>query len=222
MKIKFDDDCITIGEYNEAQVCIIWLHGYGANNWSFEPLLKMVNLKLNEQAFIIIPNAPIVDGKRSWYPLPELNSNNELVEDCKGLVTSMIPVRELLHKLIYSSLENSVKKSFLIGGFSQGGALSLAMLCDPDTVVDGCISVCGYMPCADYFKNITSNDNEKLYIAHGEKDEVIKIETHQKTMRFLESLDINIDETVNEFGHTVPTGIIDEIVDWIDKNFINK
>ncbi len=222
MKIKFDDDCITIGDFNEAQVCIIWLHGYGANNWSFEPILKTVNLKLNEKTFIIVPNAPMVEGKRSWYPLPQLDSDNNLIEDCTGLMRSIIPIREMLHKLIYSSLEDSKKKHFLIGGFSQGGGLGLAMLCDPDTVIDGCISVAGYMPCADYFRDKTNMDDEKLFIAHGSKDEVITIQTHQQTMGFLKTLNIDIHETVSDFGHTVPAEIIEGIVNWVEKNYISK
>ena len=222
MKIKFDDDCITIGDFNEAQVCIIWLHGYGANIWSFEPILITVNLKLNEKTFIIVPNAPMVEGKRSWSPLPQLDSDNNLIEDCTGLMRSIIPIREMLHKLIYSSLEDSTKKHFVIGGFSQGGGLGLAMLCDPDTVIDGCKSVPGYMPCADYFRDKTNMDDEKLFIAHGSKDEVITIQTHQQTMGFLKTLNIDIHETVSDFGHTVPAEIIEGIVNWVEKNYISK
>ena len=84
MKIKFDD-CLTIGNFNEASVCIIWLHGYGANNWTFEPLMKMLHLELGEKIFIVIPNAPIENQKRSWYPLPQNNEAGDLEEDYKGV-----------------------------------------------------------------------------------------------------------------------------------------
>jgi len=222
MKIKFDEDCITIGDFNEAQVCIIWLHGYGANNWTFEPIMKTIHLKLDEKVFIVVPNAPIEDQKRSWYPLPQKNSDDELVEDCEGLMKAINPLRELLHNMVYASLETSDKKFFLVGGFSQGAALSLGMLCDPDTVIDGCISISGYMPCAEFFRTKAQMDNEKLYISHGTKDDVINIETHRQTMGFLQTLKINIKETVNNFGHTVPNEIIDDIVSWIHANYITN
>ena len=65
-------------------------------------------------------------------------------------------------------------------------------------------------------------DDEKLFIAHGSKDEVITIQTHQQTMDFLKTLNIDIKETVSDFGHTVPAEIIEGIVNWVEKNYISK
>ena len=88
--------------------------------------MKTIHLKLDEKVFIVVPNAPIEDQKRSWYPLPQKNSDDELVEDCEGLMKAINPLRELLHNMVYASLETSDKKFFLVSGFSQGAALSLA------------------------------------------------------------------------------------------------
>ena len=65
-----NNDFITIGNKDESDLIIIWFHGYGSNNWSFEPTLKVINMQMNEAAYIIMPNAPLVNDKRSWYPLP--------------------------------------------------------------------------------------------------------------------------------------------------------
>ena len=221
MKIKFDD-CLTIGDFNEASVCIIWLHGYGANNWTFEPLMKMLHLELGEKIFIVIPNAPIENQKRSWYPLPQKNEAGDLEEDYKGLMKAIMSIRELFQKLSNDSLEFSNGRVFLVGGFSQGAALGLGVLCDPDTSIDGCISLSGYMPCAQFFLNKMCTKNEKLFIGHGTQDNVISIETHNKTMQFLKKLNFSIKESVGQFGHTVPNKIIYDVVDWIRKNYLTK
>ena len=221
MKIKFDD-CLTIGDFNEASVCIIWLHGYGANNWTFEPLMKMLHLELGEKIFIVIPNAPIENQKRSWYPLPQKNEAGDLEEDYKGLMKAIMSIRELFQKLSNDSLEFSNGRVFLVGGFSQGAALGLGVLCDPDTSIDGCISLSGYMPCAQFFLNKMCTENEKLFIGHGTQDNVISIETHNKTMQFLKKLNFSIKESVGQFGHTVPNKIIYDVVDWIRKNYLTK
>jgi len=48
------------------------------------------------------------------------------------------------------------------------------------------------------------------------------IQTHQQTMDFLKTLNIDIHETVSDFGHTVPAEIIEGIVNWVEKNYISK
>ena len=39
-------DVITVGDKETADINIIWFHGYGANNWGFEPFIKLLNLLL--------------------------------------------------------------------------------------------------------------------------------------------------------------------------------
>ena len=58
------ENIITIGDQSESVATLFWFHGYGANNWSFEPSMKMLNLLLDDRLFIVIPNAPEIDGKR--------------------------------------------------------------------------------------------------------------------------------------------------------------
>lgn len=222
MKIKFDEDCITVGDFKSSSVCLIWLHGYGADNWSFEPIMKTVHLKLNEKIFIVIPNAPKDGERRSWYPLPNKNKNGKLEEDCAGLLGSLAPIRKLFHNLIYSSVELKSNKSFLVGGFSQGAALALTVMCNPDTVVDGCISLSGYMPCQQVLLDQISPGGEKLFISHGKSDDVIGINAHTNTIATLEHLDFDIKQVVGNFGHTITNEVIDDIVDWIKNNYMSS
>ena len=70
MKQDYLDNLIEVGDKNHCEATMIWFHGYGANNWSFEPSMKMINLMTDGRLRILMPNAPIVDNKRSWYPLP--------------------------------------------------------------------------------------------------------------------------------------------------------
>ena len=60
-------EVITIGDSNSADIELLWFHGYGANNWGFEPFIKVLNLNLDGRLHVIMPNAPVQDGKRSWY-----------------------------------------------------------------------------------------------------------------------------------------------------------
>ena len=80
-----DLEIITVGDRSLAEADLVWFHGYGANNWGFEPFIKLLNLNLDGKFHVIMPNAPKDNGKRSWYPLPS-EQDGKIVEDDKGLL----------------------------------------------------------------------------------------------------------------------------------------
>ena len=43
MKQDYLDNLIEVGDKNHCEATMLWFHGYGANNWSFEPSMKMIN-----------------------------------------------------------------------------------------------------------------------------------------------------------------------------------
>ena len=88
MDLNKNKDFITIGDKKNSDISVLWFHGYGSNNWSFEPVMKTINMDMDEKLFIVMPNAPVVNEKRSWYPLPETNDKGAIKEDYGGLVKS--------------------------------------------------------------------------------------------------------------------------------------
>ena len=86
-----------------------------------------------------MPNAPIDDGKRSWYPLPTTD-NGSVVEDDEGIMNSKKILARALHEYIDKD------KRLYLGGFSQGAALSLSMGLNNDVRADGIIAISGYVP----------------------------------------------------------------------------
>ena len=88
MDLNKNKDFITIGDKKNSDITVLWFHGYGSNNWSFEPVMKIINMDMGEKLFIVMPNAPVVNEKRSWYPLPATNDEGTIEEDYEGLVKS--------------------------------------------------------------------------------------------------------------------------------------
>ena len=43
---------LTIGDKENADITLLWFHGYGANNWSFEPFIKLLNLNLDGRIYV--------------------------------------------------------------------------------------------------------------------------------------------------------------------------
>lgn len=201
-------DVITVGEKSTADVVLIWFHGYGANNWGFEPFIKLLNLNLDGRLHVIMPNAPVDNGKRSWYPLPS-TLNGSVVEDDEGIMNSKKIIAEALHDHI------DIDKRLFLGGFSQGAALSLSMGLNNDMESDGIIAISGYVPSASKI-NIVDHSKD-IYVAHGKNDTTISIETHEKSIRFLEKNNLSYTEYLDDCGHTISKAMIGSLSEWIYK-----
>ena len=199
-------DVITVGEKSTADVVLIWFHGYGANNWGFEPFIKLLNLNLDGRLHVIMPNAPVDNGKRSWYPLPS-TLNGSVVEDDEGIMNSKKIIAEALHDHI------DIDKRLFLGGFSQGAALSLSMGLNNDMESDGIIAISGYVPSASKI-NIVDHSKD-IYVAHGKNDTTISIETHEKSIKFFEKNNLSYTEYLDDCGHTISKAMIGSLSEWM-------
>jgi len=199
-------DVITVGEKNTADVVLIWFHGYGANNWGFEPFIKLLNLNLDGRLHVIMPNAPMDNGKRSWYPLPS-TLNGSVVEDDEGIMNSKKVIAKALHDYI------DIDKRLFLGGFSQGAALSLSMGLNNDMESEGIIAISGYVPSASKI-NIVDHSKD-IYVAHGKNDTTISIETHENSIRFLEKNNLSYTEYLDDCGHTISKAMIGSLSEWM-------
>ena len=202
-------ELIIIGDIDNASMIIFWFHGYGSNNWSFEPTMKMINMYLNDDACIIMPNAPVVEGKRSWYPLPSTDKSGTIIEDFKGLEDSKKSVSKFINN--FKMKDN---QKIIVGGFSQGAALSLSMLFNTNLSFAGCVALSGYMPSADHYKD-SDIMNAKILIAHGYSDQAISFEDYKKTYKFLTGKTNNIQSYTGDFGHTITKDVYDKIIEWL-------
>ena len=200
-----DKDIITIGDKNLAEIELVWFHGYGANNWGFEPFIKLLNLNLDGRLHVIMPNASIEDGKRSWYPLPT-EKDGEIIEDNEGLTNSKKKILSNLYQYI------SPGKRHFIGGFSQGAALSLSLGLNGDIDCESIVAISGYIPSASCIK--IKNPDVNVFISHGDKDTTIPIETHIKSIEYLNKNSIELTEFIDDCGHTISKSMIDSLTDW--------
>ena len=54
MDLNKNKDFITIGDKKNSDITVLWFHGYGSNNWSFEPVMKTINMNLGDKLFIAL------------------------------------------------------------------------------------------------------------------------------------------------------------------------
>ena len=201
-------DILTIGDKDSAEITLLWFHGYGANNWSFEPFIKFLNLNLDGRMYVVMPNAPIKNNKRSWYPLPT-EVDGKIIEDDSGI--------DKAKQAVLSELSEYTRdcNRLYIGGFSQGAALSLSLGLNHDITCEGIIAISGYIPSAANIK--IKSTNKSIYIAHGASDTTISLDTHKKSIQYLDENNFDYNEFIDDCGHTISKAIISNLTEWLLK-----
>ena len=175
-------------------------------NFSFikQNVQKKITLKCDEIYNLACPASP---KKYQKNPLDTIKTN----------IFGSINLLELAKKNILLSLKKYIRqdKKLYLGGFSQGAALSLSMGLGSDINCDGIIAISGYIPSAS---SLTVNYKEKeIYIAHGSKDTTISIDTHKKSIQYLEERKIAFTEFIDDCGHTISKAMITDLSSWLYK-----
>ena len=164
---------------------IIFLHGLGDTSagWSFlEPLLKP---HLPNTAFIFpdAPSAPVTCNggyeSTSWFDIARIPLDEREPEGPAGLQDSVASLTALIDET--RATHNLPVSSIIVGGFSQGGAMSLitggGYRCkESGEGVGGVICLSGWA--LERSKNVANwgeggMSNTPLFVGHGSADQVV-------------------------------------------------
>lgn len=170
---------------------VIFLHGLGDSGagWMFLAEEARKAQRLNHVKFVF-PEAPqqpvsLNFGMRmpSWYDIKEL-ANVNAAQDEAGILESV----GRLESLIKEETDAGVPASrIVIGGFSQGCAVSLATGGLTQTKLGGIVGLSGYVPIKDYIQaqNNTTNQDTPMFLAHGTADQVIRFDYGKLSRDFI-------------------------------------
>jgi phospholipase/carboxylesterase len=198
-------DVISIAPENEQkpEFVFVLLHGWGSNYHDLTALTSMLNLP---SCLYLFPNAPYahyqVPGGRAWYALENEN---------EGIEASLEQFYQWL-----LSLEDRTKiplSKTIVGGFSQGGAMSLDV--GLQLPVAGVVSMSGYLhfePAAD------RNPFPPTLICHGKLDPVVPINTAQEAKRKLESVGVSVKYKEFDIAHEIIPAEMHLIRDFVLKS----
>lgn len=160
-----------------ATASVIWLHGLGASADDFIPMVPNLNLTLAQSIRFVFPNAPLrpvtIGGGMmmpAWYDI--LGFSLQSREDLVGLQASQLAIEQLIEQEI---IQGIAPERIVLGGFSQGGALTLFAGLQSRYRLGGLVSLSAYLPCADYVLNHASAESVQtpIFMAHGEQDPVV-------------------------------------------------
>jgi predicted esterase len=195
-------DPIVIQAQGKHTATIIVCHGLGDSGagWVFlaEQFLQQKKL---EQVKFIFPNAPSIPitingGMRmpGWYDITSLNSIDR-GEDEVGVTQS----KGYLHGLIRQEIAAGIpSERIVLGGFSQGGAMSLiAGLTCPQKLA-GVFGLSSYLLLQNKFESMArvsgdANLKTPVFLGHGNADPVVKYEFGKLTAEALKGMGFDVD-----------------------------
>ena len=174
---------------------IVALHGWGANARDLTSLAPAFNLPDYQFVFPDAPfSHPQVPGGKMWY---DLQGN-----DSKGLVES----RQLLKEFLLS-LESSTGVSLsntILGGFSQGGAMTLDVgLTLP---LAGLICLSGYL---HSMSPVVGSVLPPVLIVHGTEDRVVPVTAAIRARDSFTAWGASVQYHEFPMGHEIQPEVVD-------------
>ncbi|MHB8116018.1 MAG: alpha/beta hydrolase [Acidithiobacillus ferrivorans] len=179
--------------------CVVLLHGLGA---SMEDLAGVADLVDPEgRCRWVFPNAPVrpvrINGgrpMRAWYDI--YGSDSHSAEDAEGLQDMAKRLSVLLDH------EAAKGSSIILGGFSQGGAMSLYTALHSGYVTKAVLALSAYLPLRAQLSAATAK-SPLIFLAHGQQDAVLPISYMEIAQQMMEVLGYRISAHRYPMDHTL-------------------
>jgi len=213
-------DWVEVGPGEDAQACVIWLHGLGADGHDFEPIVPELGLPADTVRFIF-PHAPTqpvtLNGgmrMRAWYDLVRIDL--DAPQDREGIIATARHIEALI---AHEKERGIAAERLILAGFSQGGAMALhAGLRHPQRLA-GIVGLSCYLPLADSLPDEASRANAStpLFMAHGTGDPVLPFELGTQSRDTLEEHGYNVDWYEYPMQHEVCLEEIRALGQWLNR-----
>ncbi len=179
--------------------CVVLLHGLGA---SMEDLVGVADFVDPEGRFRwIFPNAPVrpvrVNGgrpMRAWYDIYGLDSHS--AEDVEGLQGMARRLSALLDH------EAGKGSSIILGGFSQGGAMSLYTALHVSYATKAVLALSAYLPLRTHLPTATAK-SPPIFWAHGKQDAILPLSYMEIAQQIMEPLGYAVSTHHYPMDHTL-------------------
>ncbi|MBL8307030.1 MAG: carboxylesterase [Rubrivivax sp.] len=170
---------IEVHTGDTPRATIIVLHGLGADGTDFLSFADEMKLAPVGPVRWVFPRAPVrpvtINGgyaMRAWYDI--LGTDLVRREDEAGLRESITQVHALLDREVARGVP---AERIVLGGFSQGCAITLGAGLRYPQRLAGLVGMSGYMPLASTFdaERAAANAATPLFLAHGQRDGVVPL-----------------------------------------------
>ncbi|OKL62218.1 Acyl-protein thioesterase 1 [Talaromyces atroroseus] len=212
---------------------VIMAHGLGDSGAGWAGLAQNWRRRNKfEEVSFIFPNAPSIPitvnmgmSMPGWYDIPHLGRDLDFEEaqrnqDEPGILKS----RDYFENLIKAEIEKGIDPSrIVLGGFSQGGAMSLFTGITSSHKLGGIFGLSCYLLLSTKIKEFSPegelpNQNTPFFLAHGRDDPVVLYEFGDMTQKLLKDFGLNVDfRGYRGLGHSADPDELEDLEKFIAK-----
>ncbi|KFY34256.1 hypothetical protein V495_08187 [Pseudogymnoascus sp. VKM F-4514 (FW-929)] len=222
---------LAVPAMNRHTATVIFLHGLGDQGagWIDLAVNWRRRQKFTETKFIF-PNAPSIPitlngGMRmpGWYDIVRARNTTKAIDDFSteedeaGIMRS----RTTVHRLIDAEIAAGISSErIIIGGFSQGGAMSLLSGATCEHKLGGIVALSGYMLLKNKFKDLVPEGNPNkdtdIFMGHGDQDPLVLTEWGRMTAAKMSELGWKVDLKIYPgLKHSAAPKEIDDFEDYL-------
>jgi phospholipase/carboxylesterase len=203
---------------------VIWMHGLGADQHDFDPLVPHLNDPDQLPLRFIFPNAPLREVRirpqmpvRAWYDVYSLTDLNQ--EDHAGITTSEHAITQLIQEEISNGIPGN---RILIAGFSQGGAMALHTGMRQTQPIAGILALSCYLPLMQAHADSVHDANKQtpIFIAHGTHDMTLPCFAGKMSYDVVRQTHPNAEwREYPMMGHEIAAPVVHDIRDFLTRVF---
>ena len=206
---------IEVGASREdADLCVILMHGLGADGHDFEEVAKMLcDAAAPRRWRLVLPHAPVMRvtvnmgmSMPAWYDILDLSLTREVDWETVGKS----------QKHIESIIENEPASKIILAGFSQGAAMALHVGLRHQDRISGILAMSGYLLQSAEHPVPPSEGQIPIRILHGNADEVVPIKAADLALHSLRQAGYSPDfKSYIALGHSVSQEEIRDVFEWL-------
>jgi phospholipase/carboxylesterase len=202
----------------DADACVIWLHGLGADRYDFLPVAEALQETLLGTRFVLpqAPHRPVtINGgyeMPSWYDILAMSPARAINRE--QLEASADRVIELIEQQRASGIDAS---RIFLAGFSQGGAVVLhTAFLKWQGPLGGVLALSTYAPTfGDELELSASQQRIPVLSLHGQYDDVVQNSMGRSAYEHLKQRGVTVTWQEYPMGHEVLPEEIRDIGDWL-------
>jgi len=224
---------LTVTPATKHTATVIFVHGLGDSGWGWEPVAKMIkkdpaldHIKwVLPHAFrksITANNGMVMPA---WFDIKSFDTQS--AEDEDGMLESSEKIKSLIMAEIASGTPSD---RIVLGGFSQGGAMTLLTGTTLANKLGGLVVMSGWLPIREKVKAMVSEHAKTLPIfwGHGDEDPLVNIKRATNSRDFLKS-DLSISDSSDVgspglsfnvykgMGHAAEVQELEDLKRWLAK-----
>ena len=205
------------------QWSILWLHGLGADGHDFAPIVPELVRRDWPAVRFVFPHAPvravtINNGvrMRAWYDIAHLDLANRADET--GVRESMAQVEALIAREVGRGIPES---RIVLAGFSQGGAVALALAMRRERPLAGVVALSTYLPAPEAARQEQPAHAVRppVFMAHGRMDPVVPFAAGELSAGALRAAGFAVEWHAYAMPHSVCAEEVADLAQWLESRF---